>query len=496
MRALHGAVANLNVHRPLPDTLQAVAEGVVAGTDYQLAACHLVRPGGDLMVAAVAGTEDLRDSYLGTSAPRAAWEQMLAGAERLGSLRFIPQERGGRFLGNGVPRWTNPGITVSSDPTEWQPGDVLMVPMHTASRELLGVITVDRPRSGRRPGAWVRESMELYALHAAIALTNANLRLGMQRAMARLEREQKALRASEESFRQAFEYAPSGMAMTELYPGERIGKLLRANDALCRMLGRSATALRRFAFSDLVHPEDLQTLLDAPPGGGLAEVRLSRRDGTYIWVCLRNSVLVDTGEGPHYLLTHVEDIDERRREEEALVHRASHDSLTGLPNAAELRARLERMLPQLPHLSPLSLGGAVPSGNDRSVAVIFCDLDGFKPINDRYGHHAGDAVLVEVARRLQQAVRVGDTVARLGGDEFVVLADHVVEEEAADLAARLEQAVTAPILLEGATGVSVRVGVSFGIGWAAAGMTADQLLQTADQRMYRQKRGRARSRRG
>ncbi len=84
------------------------------------------------------------------------------------------------------------------------------------SGELIGVLSVDRPRNGRRPGAWGREALQMYAFQAAIAISNARLRSNMQRALVRLEREQQALRASEESFRQAFEYAPSGMAIAEM----------------------------------------------------------------------------------------------------------------------------------------------------------------------------------------------------------------------------------------------------------------------------------------
>ncbi|MHC3394801.1 PAS domain-containing protein, partial [Streptomyces lavendulocolor] len=94
----------------------------------------------------------------------------------------------------------------------------------------------------------------------------------------RLEREQQALRASEESFRPAFEYAPSGMAIAEM-GGDPHGRLLRANDALCRLLGRPASVMRRSSFADLVHPEDLGTLLRTSAEGGRAELRLARRDG-------------------------------------------------------------------------------------------------------------------------------------------------------------------------------------------------------------------------
>ena len=85
----------------------------------------------------------------------------------------------------------------------------------------------------------------------------------------------------------------------------------------------------------------------------------------------------------------------------------------------------------------------------KGLAVLFCELDGFKSINDRFGHHTGDAVLVEVAKRLTSIVRDGDTVARLGGDEFVVLADGLDREGARELTARLRDAIIPPIRVGG-----------------------------------------------
>lgn len=128
----------------------------------------------------------------------------------------------------------------------------------------------------------------------------------------------------------------------------------------------------------------------------------------------------------------------------------------------------------------------------KGLAVLFCDLDGFKSINDRFGHNAGDAVLIEVARRLGGAVRDGDTVARLGGDEFVVLADGLGRADAQDLAVRLRNEIIQPIRVDGR---AMRVGASFGIGWAHCGMTADEVLQSADERMYIEKRSRPKAHR-
>lgn len=577
LRQLHQAVAQLNTARSLADTLQTVADGIVRGLGYELACVNVVQADGDLVVAAFAGSAAAEALITGRVGSRASWERRLAMGEGWGSLRYIPHTEGWVLLEDDVPQWHTEG----PDPRfedEWHPSDRLYAPMYApgSGAELLGVISVDRPRGGRRPGAWGQEALQMYASQAAIAISNARLRANMQRALVRLEREQAALRASEESFRQAFEYAPSGMAIAEM-GGDQQGRLLRTNDALCRLLGRPASAMRRYSFADIVHPEDIGTLLRTSAEGGRAELRLARRDGTYVWVSLRNSVVADTTDGPRFLLTHVEDIEERKGRELQLAHRASHDSLTGLPNSAELRARLSARLCTRPHArretavealdaayggydaydsgigryeeapggppgyavhedhatqaayeayeayegydgysetasrrGRLRSGGfdALPSpaldhhvhmvapgevaadGTDdgtKGLAVLFCDLDGFKSINDRFGHNTGDAVLIEVARRLTTGVRDGDTVARLGGDEFVVLADGLGAADAADLAVRLRNAIIPPIRVDGR---AVRVGASFGIGWASCGMSVEEVLKSADQRMYIEKRSR------
>ncbi|MFI0990094.1 diguanylate cyclase CdgB [Streptomyces exfoliatus] len=554
LRQLHQVVADLNTARSLADTLQTVADGVVAGLNYELACVNLVRPDGDLVVAAFAGSTAAEALITGRVGSREAWERRLSMADAWGDLRFIPHTEGWVLMEDDVPQWHTDGPAPRFE-DEWHPHDRLYAPMYASGsgRELLGVISVDRPRNGRHPGPWGQEALQMYASQSAIAISNARLRSNMQRALVRLEREQQALRASEESFRQAFEYAPSGMAIAEM-GGDQHGRLLRTNDALCRLLGRPASVMRRYSFADLVHPEDIGTLLRTSAEGGRAELRLGRRDGTYVWVSLRNSVVADTADGPRFLLTHVEDIEERKRHELQLAHRASHDALTGLPNSAELRSRLSARLCERPaaagdqatyapyagyeaqrdggtyetghgggydpsydsgyeprpyepahehgfgfepaggagpydhHVHTVAPSSGETDDGTKGLAVLFCDLDGFKSINDRFGHHTGDAVLIEVARRLTTGVRDGDTVARLGGDEFVVLADGLGAADAADLAVRLRNAIIPPIRVDGR---AVRVGASFGIGWAECGMSVEEVLNSADQRMYVEKRSRA-----
>jgi len=166
-----------------------------------------------------------------------------------------------------------------------------------------------------------------------------------------------------------------------------------------------------------------------------------------------------------------------RREQAQLAHKAHHDSLTGLPNRAVFEERLK-----------LALADADESGT--SVAVLFMDSDGFKQINDRLGHAAGDAVLVNIASRVRDLLRAEDLVVRLGGDEFAVLL--VCVHAIADVqrvAHAISETVRRPILLPGGE----RVATSLSIGIALYPQHAENavaLLQSADAAMYRAKRAR------
>jgi len=159
----------------------------------------------------------------------------------------------------------------------------------------------------------------------------------------------------------------------------------------------------------------------------------------------------------------------RLRDEERMRHEAVHDPLTGLANRTLLRDRLEHALARFER--------------DRGeTAVLFVDLDNFKQVNDAHGHAAGDAALVELSRRLQTAVRPGDTIARLGGDEFVALCEHVDEESALAVGRRLLDALRLPFT---AGGVEHELSASIGI--ALGHSDADLLLANADAATYRAK---------
>ncbi len=167
------------------------------------------------------------------------------------------------------------------------------------------------------------------------------------------------------------------------------------------------------------------------------------------------------------------DITELKKTQHRLHHEATHDPLTGLPNRALFNEVAEQ-----------ALGRA--ARYHASTAVMFLDLDGFKAINDSLGHDAGDRLLVEVARRLRVAVRVGDLVARMGGDEFCILCEQVSGlNEVRELGQRLIDAVSAPLRLHGR---DVQIGTSIGIALDNAGRELiGSLVRDADVALYRAK---------
>jgi diguanylate cyclase (GGDEF)-like protein len=179
-------------------------------------------------------------------------------------------------------------------------------------------------------------------------------------------------------------------------------------------------------------------------------------------------------DGTHAAVLAFHDDSGRREFVEELEHLAAHDTLTGLPNRLLLFDRLHQAVAR--------------AGRTRALlAVLFCDLDGFKAVNDDHGHEVGDRLLAETAVRLRQSVRPADTVARYGGDEFVVLCEELADGDAAQvLAARILGALERPFLV-GVDGGPVSVSSSIGIALSAGGSGPEELLRVADAAMYRAK---------
>jgi diguanylate cyclase (GGDEF)-like protein/PAS domain S-box-containing protein len=285
------------------------------------------------------------------------------------------------------------------------------------------------------------------------------------------------LREAQDRFRLAFDNAPIGMCLVAA--DERF---MRVNLALCEMLGYSERDLLDRTVTDIVHPDDIamtrKAFADMSGGKDVtfhAEKRYLHADGHVLWALVAVSVL-NGPNGQQYAVAQILDITERRAAEEQLVHQATHDPLTGLPNRVLLMDRLQ---------VELSRGRLDPTA---CVAVVFVDLDGFKAINDGLGHDVADQVLVEVALRLRDNVRPLDTVARLGGDEFVIMCKDVVPGESGsviEIGERLVRAFGRPIVVDG---TEVTVTASIGIAYGAGPRnTAEDLIRDADTAMYRAK---------
>ena len=288
-----------------------------------------------------------------------------------------------------------------------------------------------------------------------------------------------ARKQAEDSFRTLFADNPQP---AWVYDRETL-RFLEANAAAVAHYGYSRAEFLALRIVDIRPPEDVPRVLEdvrrEEPVRLPQAWRHCLKDGRMIDVEITSRRVSFAGRAASLIM--VQDITQRRQAEEALRHQVLHDALTGLPNRALFADRLGVVLQGVE-----DEGAGAETGAETGAALLLLDLDRFKRVNDTLGHHAGDLLLQEVARRLQLAVRGGDTVARLAGDEFVILLPGSGAEEASAMARRLLAALTAPIVLDGA---EVVVGASIGVALAPMqGRDEKALLRAADAAMYAAKR--------
>jgi diguanylate cyclase (GGDEF)-like protein/PAS domain S-box-containing protein len=286
------------------------------------------------------------------------------------------------------------------------------------------------------------------------------------------KRVEEELRRSEERFRNAFDHAPIGMALTDAG-----GQMLQVNQALCAMLGHAGSDLLGRRLEEIIHPDDAAlvaghyTETGAPaPGIFTLETRFSHRRGHTVWTQLSASVSSDAQGRPVSRIVQVQDITEWKRSEAQLLHLASFDPLTGLLNRRRFMEELDR---QVLHAER----------NDGRVALLFLDLDEFKYINDTLGHEAGDVVIKSVADLLREQLRGHDTIARLGGDEFAICLSDSDEDGARTVADRLLTTLRSHQLTVAGQPVNTTASVGIAI-YPESGRTGRDLLVRADLAMY------------
>ncbi len=508
LTALHRLILRLPAEQGLTATLRAVTEGIVDGLGFGTAVVNVVSDDGDLEVAAVAGDDEARAALLGHRGPRADWDAMLAAADTWGRLRFLDHRHDGSTTG-AVPVWVpsrQPGVGTGA----WHPDDALLAPMVSPGGTLTGVLSVDRPVSGMRPDPEQLELLEMFAAQAQLAIENARLLDAVQQT----QREQLRERVAQQSAVAVLgQQALSGAGLPTLLRSvvRSVAGTLSVPLVSVHQLDARGSTLRIRAGTgwsghDLGHRFAADS--DTPAGRAMTSARpcvladLDADDaGVDAALCrsygVRSSACVLIGKPEHpwgALAAHsraparfdpddvaflqsvanvVASAVDRRQAESAVRHRAQHDGLTGLANRTLFEAHVTRRIRRRER-------------DGTQVGLLLFDLDGFKDVNDFFGHDSGDRLLTELASRLRRVVRRTDGLARLGGDEFAVCLPRVSSPHAAaEAAQRVRATVEEPFDL---SGTPVRLSASVGCALAPAhGTDYPTLLRRADIAMYRAK---------
>jgi diguanylate cyclase (GGDEF)-like protein/PAS domain S-box-containing protein len=451
----------------LDETLRALAQTVSEALGFATTIVNVYRPDQDeYEVVAVHGAARAREGLLGQVTAAHTWEPLLDPAFRRHGVYFIPE---GSIDYDDSVAWhvPEPAEAGPAAVDSWRPDDALFATLDGTGGRRYGIISVDEPRSGRRPDDRTLEVLGALASHAALAIESALQLSALEAALAR----NRAVIAS---------------ALDSVVAVDLEDRIIEFNPAAERTFGRrSRDVIGRPAVDLLVPPEgrDIyrrnRARLREHRRSRLLDRRIEtigmRQDGSTFPVEL-TVTRVDGAEGEEPIFyAFVRDISERRRGEEQLAYLAYHDALTGLPNRLMVEQELD-----------LALARARRAAG--AVALMFVDLDDFKEVNDRLGHAAGDRLLTAVAGRLRAVLRSTDVLARQGGDEFLVLLSDLADEPALaaeSVGAKLLEALREPFVI---AGTEVRTGASIGVSlFPVDGADTEALMRHADAAMYRAK---------
>jgi diguanylate cyclase (GGDEF)-like protein len=515
LRGALEAARGVQTQNDLVGALDRIAAVIADTLGYATVAVNLHRPEWDDFEAiTVHGSTAARAVVLGQASTWEQWAPFIAARfERRGAHHVPAGSLPDRA--DGMAFYT-PAASPSSAPDQWDPDDLLLAVMRRANGDVLGILSVDEPADGRRPGDEDLDRLVALAQVAALAVEqaqdarrDATHRAALERLLSVSSRiaDQRSrggvLDAVCAGIRDALRFQRVAVLLADegrpLRPAATAGWALHdpvfahvalTLDQLAPMLQpchdrHGCYLLEREDAEALLH---LHTTIYRSQSNGRGPYAWDRhwlvvpllgadsRPRGVIWVDDPSDRLLPSRERLQALRLFADQAAaalDAARDFEATTHRADHDPLTGLANRAMLAERLRHALQRVKRA-------------DTSVAVLFIDLDNFKHANDTLGHTAGDELLRVTAARIDDDLRPGDTVARFGGDEFVAICEDVSgAEEAMDVAERLRTLLAEPIPL--ATGVA-HVTASIGVALPdRPDRSADALLQAADRAMYEAK---------
>ncbi|HEY0637012.1 MAG TPA: EAL domain-containing protein [Pseudonocardiaceae bacterium] len=339
-----------------------------------------------------------------------------------------------------------------------------------------GITTEGRPMEGEHRVVLRDGTQRVFRAHGALITAPDGRRtvVGTAQDVTEERAAEARMRRSSQRFADLVSITPVGIGLFDA--AER---LVDANDSLCKLLGYSLDELRGMTTEALTHPDDrpghlppvTKVLASGQSSYTVPQVVLLRADGQAVYCELHISVS-EQDDGQQFWLVVFSDITERRRAAEVLRHQATHDDLTGLPNRFAVKEMLARLM----------------SGPTRDrVAVLFCDIDNFKRVNDSLGHDAGDELLVALAKRLRAGMPEGCMPARLGGDEYLVICPDTETVGGVEaLVAQVSDLLRTAVALRGQP---VQVSATIGAAVPNSSSTApEDLLRFADAAMYQAKR--------
>jgi diguanylate cyclase (GGDEF)-like protein len=514
LRGLLEVTRVVRADKDLPTLLSAIAATISEALGFRTVAINVYRPAWDDFHAAVVhGDEQARTALLGVARSHAEWEPLLD--ERFG-------RRGAFFISHDEIDWQSlgpryvPELTAVASVDGWHPEDALLVPLRHTDGHLLGIVSVDEPVTGMRPSDDDLDVLVAVADHAAIAVQGAQETAAAQRHHRAVEQllAVSSWLASEpsvelilpgvcEGIRDALGFLNVSVELVEAATGQLVPRASVGWDPADYAV---KTEMSSADFALLLDPADevegcfLLSRTDAEERLGIRIARSSHQNGRgpHAWRDHWLVVPLRDREGTLIGVIWADEPEDRLRPSrdqlQALRVFANQTTAAILSAARFQEVRfladhdpLTRLLNRRAFMARLDAEVARTTRYGRSFSLVVCDLDGFKALNDRYGHVVGDGALQMVGRVLVEALRRPDDAFRIGGDEFALILAEATQADAEEVVSRIST-----MLAEAQDERLVGISASFGIaGCPEQASDAARLFHLADEALYTAKRTRA-----